>query len=520
MILVALFACGSGTIDIKQDTGPTSGTDPTNPTDPEPNETEETEPPPPVAPSLVVTAPGAFDPVAGAALDVLVEADRAAALYVEIVDAEGTVVASADAAEGDSLGTAWSGNHPDGGWATAGAYTLRATATADGLTTEVEQAVHLVRCGLVTVYADDDGVTGTRVPMWWHGDDALQDVNAPIASIERMEDDLGAPIPLPAVMDAAARPTDGLTEPVAYVWDSRPILTLVLGDSVVFAGTGLDGVDVGVRVDGWSVVSGVPVRPGDPIVLQKDAAIAETLGVTDLDLPVVFTIEDAGATRDVATTSVPLRFLAMLDEPTFDNGDEQYEAWVAAVEPALRGIDGTSPDHTAALDALVGWIFNDLGLTYDTRYGASAYTTYSGGDWERANFYMSSFLDRDYGDTVNCTDCAGILGNYANMIGAYLGYVIINPSFDLNQILAIGQEEFTNCPFGPRGCGFSYHAVTTHDGAATIWDATLAIDGDGDPGSLPSTAVLVQHMTGEDYLDAIVMSGNPLYRYESQGSMQ
>jgi hypothetical protein len=62
--------------------------------------------------------------------------------------------------------------------------------------------------------------------------------------------------------------------------------------------------------------------------------------------------------------------------------------------------------------------------------------------------------------------------------------------------------------------------VTTHDGAATIWDATLAIDGDGDPGSLPSTAVLVQHMTGEDYLEAIVMSGSPLYRYESQGSMQ
>ena len=58
-----------------------------------------------------------------------------------------------------------------------------------------------------------------------------------------------------------------------------------------------------------------------------------------------------------------------------------------------------------------------------------------------------------------------------------------------------------HCPFGkPWGCGFSYHAVTTLDDAATIWDATLALDGDKDPTSAPSTELMVHGIPGADYL--------------------
>ena len=171
------------------------------------------------------------------------------------------------------------------------------------------------------------------------------------------------------------------------------------------------------------------------------------------------------------------------------------------------------------LDALVEWVFYDLGLEYDTRRGASAYASY-GGDWDRGSFNMSGFLERRFGSVINCSDCAGIIGAYANMIGARQSYLIILSNFGLNEIQAIGVPEYTSCPFGPTSCGFSYHAVTTGDGGANIWDATLALDGDYDPGSAPSEALLVQTIESGEYLDRLVRSGDADYYYETVGSIQ
>jgi hypothetical protein len=98
--------------------------------------------------------------------------------------------------------------------------------------------------------------------------------------------------------------------------------------------------------------------------------------------------------------------------------------------------------------------------------------------------------------------------------------VIIDPSFDLNYILAIGGSEFTSCPFGPWGCGFSYHAVTTTPDSGAIWDATLALDGDGNPGSAPHTEKMVHHVPAEEYLDELVRSGQPSYHSAAQETLQ
>ena len=93
-------------------------------------------------------------------------------------------------------------------------------------------------------------------------------------------------------------------------------------------------------------------------------------------------------------------------------------------------------------------------------------------------------------------------------------------NFGLNEILAIGQPEFTSCPFGSNGCGFSYHAVATDDGGETIWDATLALDGDTDPGATPSEVLMVEAIEGQEYLERLVRYGNAGYYYESQGTLQ
>jgi hypothetical protein len=83
----------------------------------------------------------------------------------------------------------------------------------------------------------------------------------------------------------------------------------------------------------------------------------------------------------------------------------------------------------------------------------------------------------------------------------------------LNFIKSIGATDYTHCPFGSQGCGFSYHAVTTPDDAETIYDATLALDGDDDPGAAPFTELLVQTIDGQEYLDRLVMSGNASYMH-------
>ena len=267
-------------------------------------------------------------------------------------------------------------------------------------------------------------------------------------------------------------------------------------------------------IEGWTALS-AEVTDGAVLEFQRATALAEGPRVVEETLGVVFS---AGG-QVIATIQVPLRIYALLGPPTFDSAESPYYPWVAVIDPALRAIDGAAPTEEAVIAGLVDYIFNDLGLSYDTRYGASAYMSYGRG-WESARFNMSGFLSRSSGDVVNCSDCAGILTAHANMLGAYLGQSIIQPSFSLNYILAIGGDDFTHCPVGDGGCGFSYHAVTSPDESDTIYDATLALDGDADPSSEPSEVLMVQDISGEEYLDRLVMSGSPNFSSYGTGALQ
>jgi hypothetical protein len=192
---------------------------------------------------------------------------------------------------------------------------------------------------------------------------------------------------------------------------------------------------------------------------------------------------------------------------------------VAAIDPALRAIEGTPATREAVLSALVDWIYNDNGLSYDTRYGASAYTVYIRNDWEAAEFDMAAFLDRRYGSVVNCTDCAGIIVGFGNMLGAMAEYAIIGWNFDLNYILAIGGDNYTQCPFGTGGCGFNYHAVTVSETGESVWDATLALDGDDEPDHTPNALLMVEEIPADEYLDRLTPDGAD-YQYQAQGTIQ
>lgn len=463
----------------------------------------------PAAPIIEVSDPGAFDPILGGPVTVTATSDGGTPT-IEILAADGSVVASGDGS------VTWDGRL-DGTWAAPGAYGVEVNVTdkGTGLSSSATAQLGLVRVGIASVFADgDDGVTAERVPLYWYKSRQLQDAADPVTTIAAL-DDGAALLSFPAVGTDLGSADEALAQPVAFPYDSRPILTLLPGTSVAMPASGLDEVEVDVAIDGWEVISGNPMADGVPVVLQKVDALATTPGVVEGELVVRF---EAGG-KTFGSQAVPYRAYALFAAPTWDASGPEYTAWVAAVDPALRGIQGVEPTSSAVIDALVEWIYFESGLSYDTVAGASAYTTYTNG-WLDAEFSFTAFLERRRGTIVNCTDCASILLTYANMVGARLDYTIILENFQLNQIKAIGGDEFSNCPFGSWGCGFSYHAVTTNDAGGTIWDATLALDGDEDPGSLPSEELLVQTIDGEEYLDRLVMSGRAKYQDQDQGSIK
>ena len=483
----------------------------------------DTEPPEPVPPTLTVSAPPAWDPIAGGPLSLVVGADVDGELALDLYDPGGAKLWTLEGGllAGVPADLLWDGEAVYG----VGAHRLevRFVDSATGLEDSAEVELQVVRCGVSGVWAEDDGgETALRVPLYWHISRTLQDGSYPISALDALEDDAGEALDLPSVSDDLdVHEGEDMIEPTAWRWDSRPILSLELGGETVLGGHNLDGGAISLEVEGWSVINPGPLVGGEFVLLQRDEPLADFLGVIEEELTLAFTAPDpdGGEPWLVAEQALPLRMYALHDAPTFDEEGAIYHPWVAAIDAALRAIDGVEPDVETVVEALTEWIFNDLGLVYDTRYGASAYTSYRR-DWDSGHFYFTDFLQRRFGEVVNCSDCAGILTGYANMLGARLSYLIILQNFSLNEILAIGQDDYTSCPFGPNSCGFSYHAVTTLDGGDRIWDATLALDGDDDPGSSPYTLLPVTGVDGEEYLERLVRSGNASYNYETIGSIQ
>ncbi len=463
--------------------------------------------------AMLEVAP-AFDPILGGPVEVRTAAAGAESTVVTVLDAEGaTVVTVTDS---------WDGKDDAGAWVPAGDYTLQLEATLGMVQVDDQAPVRVVRCGVTTAWAEGDGGTSaTHVPLYWHVSQDVQGPELPFQEVATLEDDQDQPVQLELPGDELAFMPLGEPLPVAFSWDSRPILTLELGDDTVLGSSGLPGAGVRLELEGWTAISGAEdLDPSVPVVLQADEILGAGPGLLEEELQLRFVVDDdEGATWDIGTQTLPVRWYLLLGAPHFSRTEDVYNAWVAAIDPALRAIDGVEPTDQAVIDALVQWIYDDLALSYDTRYGASYFTNYVSG-WTPAVFELTAFLRPGAGRTVNCSDCASILAAWANMLGAPLVYSIVLQNFDLNYILAIGGDDFTHCPFGSWGCSFSYHAVTTNDGGATIWDATLALDGDSDPSSPPSQLLMVQHIDAIEYLDRLVMNGRATINYEGETLLQ
>ena len=464
----------------------------------------------PILAQVSIEAAPAVDPIQGP-LPWFIQGPAGSPATVEVIR-DGQVLWSDSGTLTDGVweGT-WDGVVEDE-LAPSGPVTVRATASTG--TAEAPSVV--VRAGFIAAWAeDDDGLTATRSTLFWRGDRIEQDQGLPFASVDRIQDFT------PVTEDLLFPPADGETEPVAYTADSRPILVFEVPTQTELGETGLEFVDLTVAADGWSVLDEGPLAPGSSVHLQRDEPLADTVGITDTELQLQFQAEDAlGQVWTVGEQVLPLKVYRVLDEASFGHAADHYSPWTIVLEESLAAIEGTPAEHDAILDALVAWIYNDLGLVYDTNNGASFYSEYEGFSWDQPHFYLTEFLTRANGSVINCSDSGNILSAYSNMLGADLQHIVILENYDLNEIKAIGQPDYTSCPFGPWGCGFSYHAVTTWDDGSTIWDTTLALDGDANPGQSPSTELLVQSIAASEYLDRLVRSGSANYAYPSQMTME
>jgi hypothetical protein len=416
---------------------------------------------------------------------------------------------------------------------------MTATASAD---------LTLLRLGATQIQIKD-GDGGGRVPLLYHavakrsGNYFPVPATLPTSSLRvpAMEADLdlpdGKPRPWPDKpwADLASPPVDamgavietGSTLPVSLVVDTKPDVVFTIGKTAAaMTGTQATGLATAGLPAIRLVVDGVA---GSDLALVREGGQA-TVRLTTTPVPNIHRFEPDlrwhfewkrpdGSYARIADTdqTVKLRFYGVL-------GNEQGTMspnlpWVAVVDEATQAIAGAARDAAGARTLLVEYVYEKMSLTYDRRSGASAYTRYSGlTGWESASFSLGEFLKRSRGRVINCSDCASILSTYTNMLGAKLHYAIIGWNFKLNPILGIGAMMFGS-PFDSGRLGFSYHAVTTPDATMTIDDATLAVDGDMDPTMAPHKKLLVQDLTGADYLLRLSPTAGtttPRYQHKDQ----
>lgn len=431
-----------------------------------------------------------------------------------------------------------------------GKYTLRATLSCpndapDGKPTTQETTIWIARIGAraVSVGKGDGG----KVPLMYHMADhgfknyyPIPDA-APAASLIKtdgkpeLDDDNGVPLffpdlwtdlDTPQVDKVGAVMDSGSTLPTSLVLGTKPDLIFTMGkttagarstDPPVSAGLDLVGLPtIRMVLDGTTATGDGSIGTDGTTTFRL--TISPVPAIDRVDLKVAWHFESKNAVGDFvaipgATQSATFRVYGVLGNT--QGASSPQLPWVALVDEATHAIGGKATDADGARSILVKHVFKEMGLAYDRRSGASAYTYSTSADgFTNDVFALSSFTKRSYGNIVNCSDCGSILSTYANMIGAELHYCIIGWDFSLNPIEGIGSTTFGS-PFDSGRFGFRYHAVTSPDKSAHIFDATLAVDGDSDPTDSTYTEQLVQGLTGDDYLHRL-SPGTPAWKYVDQ----
>jgi hypothetical protein len=499
----------------------------------------ETTPTTQVRPSIAARADlvAAFDPelpgFESASLAFDVSAARGTTCTLAM-DRDGALVRELDGTLSDTqCEAAWDGRADDGSIVDPGPVRVIATLTGRGEPVVAEASLEIVRLGVRAVQLEGEGrhpvlfraANGTAygyvelpntTPPWRLGPDSSEGPSA--TSLELAD---GTPRALPMPWDDLVSPPidedapDGLerdTHNLATAWVAGSIPTVTVTFTTAWTGGLADAQTVEVRAvapEGYTATGDVAVLDGAVASFAGSRTWAPAVGRYEESFALRFEArrgEGPWVAMPGAFTTVH-RVYGLVAPPSFDRTEAPHRPWVDVLDRVAGWVDGASADPDVVASRIVEGVFYELGLRYDNERGASFYTSYpSFSSFRGAVFDLSRFQDLENGNIINCSDAASIVSAYANMLGVDLRYRILQDRLGdgiaLNYLYAIGRGGFAPSPFISGRASFNYHAITAV-ADARVFDATLAVDGDGTPSSPPHATLLVQGLSQMDYLVAL-----------------
>jgi hypothetical protein len=193
----------------------------------------------------------------------------------------------------------------------------------------------------------------------------------------------------------------------------------------------------------------------------------------------------------------PHRFYTILGTPRFGQttGTQYAGPWVEVVDYVHKwqvalGLDAHTP--TGLTEIVIKGFGGQVGTLPAAIEGVVYDTNILGGDGGASHYYtnghivqLSRLLDnRANGRFVNCSDCASSTAAMLGMLGLENVQMQRLGSMTLRAIRGIGAPSYTLALWGTSH-SFGYHHIITRSAGATVCDATMWVDEDGNPNALP-----------------------------------
>lgn len=404
----------------------------------------------------------------------------------------------------------------------------RAIASCDGEDL-AEIDLHVVRVGVQTVdfgAGPDDG----NVALAWHKRTLLDLSTAALPdgvpeyigwvddgySLGDLDLEDGAPRPPLEPWPDGALPPWGPQEagevaqnaPAAYVAGTRIGLEVTGGDVAVSERSHIaldpnpEALSLRLTVDGLRAAEGSDLWvPGGAIALSADEALADTLGRETLTLSWRWQADLGEGWVDLPGHQATTHDLWRLAGPTAlrDGTAEGFApavTWVGALVELEDDLQGLPAEPDALLDAIRDHLNQDRWLIYNP--SESAYSSYSGPyiTWDYIWSDLGLWLDRTQGIELYCHSVSCLLSVLAGHWGVEAPQQVLGVGFTTNYTRAAGTESWQTWTFNS-------HSVVSPDEGATLWDASIDLDGDGAPGNQPSEALAPKGLPKAEYLSLL-----------------
>lgn len=520
-ILLALTGCeatkdadtgaGNAASDGIEDTGTAGAVTP----EPEPD---------PIALSLTLPLPAVLDPKLPGATAVSVAwalggaEDCAATLTID------NGIGQRRTLDPAALEAEWDGRDDAGAFFDTGTATVAlAAACADGREAVETGTLTVVRLGPASIDLHGDEDDGA-VALAFHkrslfetavspvGDRAEYRQNPAGALGSALDTDDGLPrAPVPLWADPDVPPwADGEVSqhnvPGAFVAETGMAVTVQMGETAVSMArsvaigawgptpdavppirTVLNGDPVDAAM-GPGTTATVPIGPAPATMGRHIQTLAwswEALGTDGAWHPIPGAIETQHVVYTLAGSP------ALLDGT--DVGKAPAIPWIGVLENTASILEGVPANASDVLTALRNHLFEHDYIVYDP--GTGAYTDFEGPYmyWDNITAQLSPFLDRGAGLSLYCHSMSCMLSALAGNHGVFAEQLVLGINFNTNHTRAAGTTEW-------RRWSFNSHSVVSPDDGGTIWDSSVALDGDDDPYEEPIDEIMPVAMDGDEYM--------------------